>query len=85
MIENMERAKNPTWKTKAFFTIRTKNFLIYRCRLVMAPTGRLIAHLPYREYVKKGKTIYEPVIKFLDLDYLEVVTQEAVKAYEALH
>jgi hypothetical protein len=83
-IENLRKAKNPTWKTKAFFTIRTKNFLIHDCRLVLAPTGRLIAHLPYKEYMENGQKRYEPVIEFLDVDYLEAVTAQAIEAYESL-
>jgi len=50
MIENLRLTKNPKWKTRAFFTLRTKNFLIHNCRLVLADTGRLIAMMPYTEY-----------------------------------
>jgi hypothetical protein len=80
MIENMRKALNPTWKTKAYFSLRTKNFLIHDCRLVLADTGRLIAHLPYKG---SGPT-YEPVIESLDVDYLEAVTALAVEAYQEL-
>ncbi len=86
VIKNMKRAKNlPGWKTKAFFSVETKNFIIHNCRLVLADTGRLIAHLPYEQHPEGGRIVYGgPVIEFKDLDYLEAVTEAAVKAYDAL-
>jgi len=59
MIENLRLTKNPKWKTRAFFTLRTKNFLIHNCRLVLADTGRLIAMMPYTEYREQ----FVPIIK----------------------
>ena len=84
MIENMRKAPDSTWKTKAFFSLRTKNFLIHGCRLVLADTGRLIAMMPYREYRERGVMKFEPVIEALDVDYLEAVTALAVEAYQEL-
>ena len=84
MIENMRLAKDPTWKTRAFFNLRTKNFLIHGCRLVLAPTGRLIVMMPYKEYRSQGQKKFEPVIEALDVDYLEAVTGMAVEAYQKL-
>ena len=81
-IENMRKAKDPKFKTKAYFDIVTKNFKIHNCRLVMADTGRLIVMLPYREYLSKGRKIFETIIEFLDIDYIEAVTQEALVAFK---
>ena len=77
MIENLRLTKNPKWKTRAFFTLRTKNFLIHNCRLVLADTGRLIAMMPYTEYRKQ----FVPIIEVLSVDYLEAVTAQAVEVY----
>jgi hypothetical protein len=83
-VINMRRDPNLSHKTKAFFDFKTKNFLIRGCRLVLAPTGRLIVMLPYREYTHKGKKVFETVIEFMDIDYIESVTAEAIKTYEQL-
>jgi hypothetical protein len=83
-VINMRRATNPDHKTKAFFDFKTKNFLIRGCRLVLAPTGRLIVMLPYREYTHKGKKMFDTVIEFLDIDYIEAVTSEAIQTYDQL-
>lgn len=85
IIENMRKATDPKFKTKAFFDIVTKNFRIRSCRLVAAPTGRLIVMLPYREYLSGGRKVYDPVIEFLDVDYIEAVTQEALTAFEKVN
>jgi len=77
MIENLRLTKNPKWKTRAFFTLRTKNFLIHNCRLVLADTGRLIAMMPYTEYREQ----FVPIIEVLSVDYLEAVTAQAVEVY----
>ena len=82
IIKNMRKAKNPDFKTKAFFDIVTKNFIIHNCRLVLAGTGRLIVMLPYQEYMSNGRKVFEPVIEFLDVDYIEAVTQDAIIAFE---
>ena len=71
-------------RTKAFFDIETKNFIIYQCRLVQADSGRLIIHLPYRQYTVRGKKIYDPIIRFKDVDYIEALSEEAIKTYNAI-
>ena len=81
MIENLRLAENPKWKTRAFFNLRTKNFLIHDCRLVLADTGRLIAMMPYKEYREHGVMKFETIIEALDVDYLEAVTAQAVESY----
>jgi NH3-dependent NAD+ synthetase len=78
----MRKAPDPTWKTKAFFDLRTKNFLIRGCRLALADTGRLIVMMPYKEYTVRGQKKFETVIEALDVDYLEAVTAQAVEAYQ---
>ena len=83
-IKNMVKAKNPSFRTKAFFSIETKNFLIHNCRLVLADSGRLVVQMPYREYQSNGQKKYDPIIQIKDFDYLEAVGQDAVSAYEAL-
>ena len=77
MIENLRLTKNPKWKTRAFFTLRTKNFLIHNCRLILVDTGRLIAMMPYTEYREQ----FVPIIEVLSVDYLEAVTAQAVEVY----
>ena len=84
MIENMRPVKDPKWKTRAFFNLRTKNFLIHDCRLVRADTGRLIAMMPYKEYRQGGVMKFETIIEALDVDYLEAVTAQAVEVYQEL-
>jgi len=84
MIEKMRKAPDPTWKTKAFFSLRTKNFLIHNCRLVLADSGRLIAMMPYKEYRQGGVMKFETIIEALDVDYLEAVTAQAVEVYQEL-
>lgn len=74
---NMVKLKNPEWRTKAFFSIDTVNFLIHDCRLVEAPSGRLVVQMPYRTKLS------EPVIHIKDIDYLEAVGMEAIKVYES--
>ena len=81
MIENLRLTKNPKWKTRAFFTFRTKSFLIHNCRLVLADTGRLIAMMPYTEYRERGIMKFVPIIEILSVDYLEAVTAQAVEVY----
>lgn len=83
-IKGMVKAKNPAFKTKAFFSIVTKNFTIHDCRLVMAGSGKLFVQMPYREYQAGGQKKYMPIIHINDTDYLEAVGSEAVRAYEAL-
>jgi DNA-binding cell septation regulator SpoVG len=84
MIEKMRKAPDSTWKTKAFFSLRTKNFLIHNCRLVLAENGRMIAMMPYREYRERGVMKFETIIEPLAVDYLEAVTALAVEAYQEL-
>jgi len=83
-IKNLRKVKNPTGRTRAFFSVETKNFIIHDCRLVQTDSGSLVGHLPFKRYISQGRKVYEPVIEFKDLDYLEVVTAEAVKAYDLL-
>ena len=83
-IKGMVKAKNQAFKTKAFFSIVTKNCTIHDCRLVMADSGRLIVQMPYREYQANGQKKYMPIIHINDTDYLEAVGSEAVKVYESL-
>jgi DNA-binding cell septation regulator SpoVG len=80
----MVKAKNPDFKTKAFFSIVTKNFVINDCRLVRAESGKLVVLMPYREYMDRGVKKFMPIIHIQDVDYLEAVGQEAVKVYESL-
>ena len=75
----MTKVDRPGWKTKATFTVETKNFLIHQCRLVLADTGRLIADMPYREFMSRGQKKYEKIIEILDVDYLEAVTSAALE------
>jgi DNA-binding cell septation regulator SpoVG len=82
MIEKMRKAPDPTWKTKAFFTLRTKNFLIHNCRLVLADSGRLVVQMPYTSKLERGKKTFEVVIEPLSVDYLEAVTAQAISAYQ---
>lgn len=84
MIENLRLAPDSTWKTKAFFNLRTKNFLIRDCRLVLADTGRLIAMMPYKEFRERGVMKFETIIEALDVDYLEAVTAQAVEVFRAV-
>lgn len=80
----MRKAPDPTWKTKAFFSIRTKNFLIHNCRLVLADTGRLIVQLPYTSKFEFGRNTFSPIIEPLSVDYLEAVTALALEKFESL-
>ena len=77
-IKNMVKTKDPTWFTKAFFSIETKNFLIHGCRLVTGNKGRLVVQMPYKDKLSN------PIIHIKDNDYLEAVGEEAVKLYESL-
>jgi hypothetical protein len=76
-IRGMIRTKDPSWKTKAFFSVDTKNFIIHDCRLVESPSGRLVVQMPYRS------KLTEPVIHIKDVDYLEAVGEAAIMVYES--
>ncbi len=83
-IKFMTPTQNPDFKTKAYFSVETKNFYIHGCRLVMGSQGRLVVMMPFRESVKKGVKIFESVIEIKNVDYLEAVGEMAVKVYESL-
>ena len=76
-ILNLTKVDRPGWKTKATFTVETKNFRIHQCRLVLGETGRLVADMPYREFMSRGQKKYDNIIEILDVDYLEAVTSAA--------
>jgi DNA-binding cell septation regulator SpoVG len=83
-VINMRKVQKPQGRTRAFFTLETENFLIHDCRLVETDSGRLVAHLPFKTYDAGGRRgIYEPVVEFKDLDYLNWITEEALKVYNA--
>ena len=83
-IKGMVSAKNPDFKTKAFFAIETKNFVIQDCRLVQTHTGKLVVQMPYREYMDHGQKKFMPIIHVKDIDYLEAVGEEALKVYNSI-
>jgi len=85
LIKNMRKVKNPDSKTKALFSVETKNFIINDCRLELAGSGKLIARLPFSVEIFQGRTYYRPIIEFKDLDYVEAISEAAVKAYEAIN
>ncbi len=86
-IRNMRRAKAEpewNWDTKAFFSVKTKNFTLHNCRLILAPSGKLVPQFPRERHMEIGRMVEGPVIEFDDLDYLEAVREAAVKVYEVL-
>ena len=73
-------------KTRAFFTLETQNFFIHGCRLVEAGSGKLVAHLPFKTYdTPTRKGVYEPIVECKDVDYLDWVTEEAIKVFKAFN
>ena len=78
-ILNLTKVDRPGWKTKATFTVETKNFRIHQCRLVLGERGRLVADMPYREFMSRGQKKYDKIIEILDVDYLEALTSAALE------
>ena len=74
----MVKTKDPTWWTKAFFAIETKNFIIHGCRLVTGDKGRLVVQMPYKD------KLTNPIIHVKDTDYLEAIGEEALKVYNSI-
>lgn len=81
-IKHLTKINKEGSKTRAFFSIETKNFIINDVRLVEGPNGGLFAALPSREYVnKKGEKKYQPIIWIKDLDVIKAISEEAVRVY----
>lgn len=79
----MSKVKDGQSKVKAYFSIDTKNFTINNVKLIQGDNGGLFAAMPSREYVnKKGEKKYQPIIWIKDLDYINAITEEAVKVYQ---
>jgi len=81
IIKNMNKFNKEGNKTKAFFSVDTKNFTINDCKLVEGTNG-LFVSMPSREYVNaKGEKKFQPIIWIKDVDFIKAINDEAVKVY----
>lgn len=81
-IKNMTKINKEGSKTKAFFSIETKNFIINDVKLIEGQKGIFVS-FPSREYIDKktGQKKYQPIIWVKDVDFIKAVNEEAMRVY----